>query len=485
MSRRLAQMTEENVERGGRSAQRAVEEAGFSKELRESLEQNVATADLTHVDSDNSHTEQNSSKQGAAVKSFTSESERNVDTSRQSLVNVQKTPLRIPRSLSTPSKSSTSNNTPRLGVGPHTGLRLANALDQSEAYRSAQDASAADDERARFRAEMKERFKPGGRQVAATLQGLAALADRRVEEAMSRGAFANLPRGKEIERDHNANSPFINTTEYFMNKMIQRQDIVPPWIEKQQEVTSTANKFRSGLRIAWKRHVARTIASWGSDLESQMKLANEYAFAESLSGKSDNFQVAKQTYDLPTATIKDDLTTPDREIFSKQDIDHVALEGRVGENDMRPAGLVQSEASPSPNETDDTLGSGRSRQPTVEPFRDPQWERTERAYHQIAIANLNSLTRSYNLMAPDMAKKPYFSLDRELRACFAAVAPQVADAIKERALTSSVRGREHIVREPKGVLAKFTIDKAGHVYDEQRPQYGFREFWRDLFSKDK
>jgi hypothetical protein len=88
-------------------------------------------------------------------------------------------------------------------------------------------------------------------------------------------------------------------------------------------------------------------------------------------------------------------------------------------------------------------------------------------------------------MAPDMAKKPYFSLERELRACFAAVAPQVADAIKERALASSVRGREHIVREPKGVLAKFTIDKAGHVYDEQRPQYGFREFWRDLFSKDK
>jgi hypothetical protein len=488
MSRRLAQMTEENIEQGGRSAQRAVEEAGFSEELRKSLELKAAMADLTNVDGDNSRTQHTSSGLGTAVESFISESERNVDTSRPPLVNVQKTTLRIPRSLSTPSKSSISSGTPRPGVGSHTGLRLANALDQSEAYRSTQDANVVDDERARFRAEMKERFKPGGRQVAATLQGLAALADRRVEEAMSRGAFANLPRGKEIERDHNANSPFINTTEYFMNKMIQRQDIVPPWIEKQQEVTSTANKFRSGLRIAWKRHVARTIASWGGNLESQMKLASEYAFAEGLGGNlqaADNFQVAKQTNEMPTATIKDDLTTSDPELVSKQDIGSVATEGLVGESDVRLTGFVQSEASSSQNETRDTLGSNHSRQPTVEPFRDPQWERTERAYHQIAIANLNSLTRSYNLMAPDMAKKPYFSLERELRACFAAVAPQVADAIKERALASSVRGREHIVREPKGVLAKFTIDKAGHVYDEQRPQYGFREFWRDLFSKDK
>ena len=38
-----------------------------------------------------------------------------------------------------------------------------------------------------------------------------------------------------------------------MNKMIQRQDIVPPWIEKQQELVKTANVFRGRLRADWVR----------------------------------------------------------------------------------------------------------------------------------------------------------------------------------------------------------------------------------------
>lgn len=38
MSRRLAQMMDETIEQGGRSAQRSVDEAGFSEELRSRLE---------------------------------------------------------------------------------------------------------------------------------------------------------------------------------------------------------------------------------------------------------------------------------------------------------------------------------------------------------------------------------------------------------------------------------------------------------------
>jgi hypothetical protein len=432
MSRLLAQMTEENVELGGRSARRAVQEAGFSDELTKSLEAKIAAANMAADDPG-------------------PPSDDTANAPSQNSAEGQKTVPRIPRTLAVHKKIFKATD---------PGMRLAYARDKSDVYASAQDSSVADDERARFRAEMKERFKPGSRQVAATLQGLAALADRRVEEAIARGAFKNILRGKKIERDHNANSPFIDTTEYFMNKMIQRQDIVPPWIEKQQEVTSTANKFRSGLRVAWKRHVARTIASWGGDLQSQMKLADEYAYAESFAATS------KQAGSVEAVKQPPSLSTTEAS----------------GPSSDSSGGV---ETSLQEVETVDAPDRELTRQPTVDPFRDPQWERTERSYHKIAVANLNSLTRSYNLMAPDMAKKPYFSLERELRACYAAVAPQVAEAIKERALTSTARGKEQSSREPSGILANFSMDQTGRVYDEERPQYGFREFWRDLFSKDK
>lgn len=42
MSRRLAELTDESIEQGGRSAQKAVEEAGFSEELKRRLEARIA-----------------------------------------------------------------------------------------------------------------------------------------------------------------------------------------------------------------------------------------------------------------------------------------------------------------------------------------------------------------------------------------------------------------------------------------------------------
>ena len=42
MSRRLADMTDESIEQGGRSAQKAVGEAGFSEELKRQLEARIA-----------------------------------------------------------------------------------------------------------------------------------------------------------------------------------------------------------------------------------------------------------------------------------------------------------------------------------------------------------------------------------------------------------------------------------------------------------
>jgi hypothetical protein len=102
---------------------------------------------------------------------------------------------------------------PKQKVG--AGARLASARDRSSLYSSAneqQNDGKTDEEREAFRRELKNRFTPGARQVAVSISGIQSLADERILDAIARGQFKNLPRGKEIERDHNANSPFINTT---------------------------------------------------------------------------------------------------------------------------------------------------------------------------------------------------------------------------------------------------------------------------------
>jgi hypothetical protein len=40
-------------------------------------------------------------------------------------------------------------------------------------------------------------------------------------------------------------------------------------------------------------------------------------------------------------------------------------------------------------------------------------------------------------------------------------------------------------RRPGGVLDNFSTSATKRVYDETKPQYGFKQFWSDLFAKDK
>ena len=39
--------------------------------------------------------------------------------------------------------------------------------------------------------------------------------------------------------------------------------------------------------------------------------------------------------------------------------------------------------------------------------------------------------------------------------------------------------------KPGGVLEKFSSEKTGYVHDDRKPQYGFKEFWKDLFAGSK
>lgn len=262
-----------------------------------------------------------------------------------------------------------------------------------------------------------------------------------------------------------------------MNKMIQRQEIVPPWIEKQQELVKAANVFRARLRNDWKRHAARTIASRGGSLQDQIRTAERHAAAEMVHNPKKR---AVEQFSVPTNATSDPVMVniiqraPSELEVGASPI-QVSLETMDGEvTVLETSNRVETLEAPASTSTT----------PLPAPFRIPSWEAAELSYLQLAISNLNSLTRSYNLMAPDLAKKPYFSLERELKSCYADVAPELAGAIKDRAARPAKQLVEKIGHSPGSVLERFSADKAV-VYDSKKPLYGFKEFWNDLFAEKK
>jgi hypothetical protein len=260
-----------------------------------------------------------------------------------------------------------------------------------------------------------------------------------------------------------------------MNKMIQRQDIVPPWIEKQQELVKAANVFRARLRNDWKRHAARTIASRGGSLQEQMGLADRYAEAEKVHNHK---RRAVEQISIPTNATSDPVMVkitqeaPSTSSPEKPAI-QISLETKNGE-------VTVLEPTTDTDTSTPILETPRA--PLPAPFRIPTWEAAELSYLKLAITNLNSLTRSYNLMAPELAKKPYFSLERELKSCYADAAPQLAGEIEERATRPVKELVEKIGHTPGSVLDRFAGERA-NVYDSKKPLYGWKEFWNDLWEK--
>ncbi|KAI5248151.1 hypothetical protein E4T43_01543 [Aureobasidium subglaciale] len=490
MSRRLAALSEDGLEYGGRSARKAVEEAGFDESLKQELLERIATASfqnkhagaISQAEMPDSASRQSRDIAGAAPWSGT----ESLHDASSRMLNDSYKPL---KPVGRPSRGPSSGPPRKIDTGrpasvPSSGIRLANARDKTSVYAHMKDLP--DDEREKFRKELKERFTPAARSAPVTLKGLESLANERIEDAIARGKFKNITRGKPIERDYNASSPFINTTEYMLNRMIQRQDIVPPWIEKQQDIISTSNRFRGRLRADWKRHVARSIASKGGSLESQLALAEEYARAEAIENPPANKKTEK-------------INTVDNAGQLKQ----ITLDGETKSSDTAATGEAQrititespvdEAAKPLPKEGEVQISINTASEASVEapstppprvaPFRDPEWLRVEVAYHRAAIENLNQLTRSYNLMCPALAQRPYFFLDRELNSCFAEVAPQVAEAIRERAIAPKPRYQAASSNRPARILGNLAGPES-KVYDEQKPQFGFRDLWREWFRKD-
>ncbi|RDW64969.1 hypothetical protein BP6252_10620 [Coleophoma cylindrospora] len=514
MSRRLAEATEDALLEGGRAGRRAVEDAGFSEELKDRL--------LEKVRAQKFGSENATAFAEAGLSSHVGRGSRDIAASQSwtGTENTEDTVLRMlddaRKPLRPESRGSAKIPLPivdlRLQRQPRqsSGERLANARDKTSIYAISKDTQMTDKERAEMKAVLKERFTPAARAMPNSFRGLAALANERIEDAIARGQFKNIPRGKTVERDARADNPFIDTTEYIMNKMIQRQEIVPPWIEKQQELVKAAHVFRARLRNDWKRHAARTIASRGGSLQEQMRRADQYAESERVynprkraveqisipTAMTDHPVMVKITQEVPSVSspteappvkvsLETDAEVPNTQTGEDPSLTANGLEAAIKEVEV-PITDVKSaiEENETVHTTDVITEPVAEQAPLPPPFRIPSWEASEMSYLTLAIQNLNSLTRSYNLMAPDLAKKPYFSLERELKSCYAEVAPELSRAIKERASRPSKELVEIIGHRPGSVMERFGVNETAKIYDSRKPHYGFKEFWQDLFRKE-
>ncbi|CDO92125.1 unnamed protein product [Kluyveromyces dobzhanskii CBS 2104] len=127
--------------------------------------------------------------------------------------------------------------------------RVQNRLEQvqDKIVRYQQDKKTDDDvekkEASEFRALYAEKFTPIG-----SFEKLRSVADARIEESMRKGDFQSVKalHGKDTDvRNDNAH---IDRTAYHLNKILVRQKIVPPWIEKQGSVLKDIESFRDELK---------------------------------------------------------------------------------------------------------------------------------------------------------------------------------------------------------------------------------------------
>jgi hypothetical protein len=193
MSRRLSEATEDALFEGGRAGRKAVEEAGFSEELKARL--------LDRVESAKFRAENASAFAEASLTSNVGRGSRDIATGQawSGAENTEDAVLRmlddarkpLKPGLRGPAKIPSPVVDLRLNrqVKQRPGQRLANARDKTSVYAISKDTNMTEEEREEMRKELKERFTPGARAMPNSIRGLAALANERIEDAIARGQF--------------------------------------------------------------------------------------------------------------------------------------------------------------------------------------------------------------------------------------------------------------------------------------------------------
>lgn len=207
--------------------------------------------------------------------------------------------------------------------------------------------------------------------VVGAVKGLAGLAEQKIEDARRRGVFQqNSLRGKPLVADEHSGNPHLQREEFLLNRMVQRQGGMPPWVALNHEMMTEDRALRQRVQHAW---VCRALLQLGdADWRSMAPVAVHW---------------------------------------------HAEADAKTG------APLYTIEAQ-SPEEAR-TLA-------WVQGFRDPAWLRRESAYHEAAIKNLNEVIRRYNHVAPFSARKMLHSQQTFLQSTLQGAFPFTVAAVSAR-----------------------------------------------------
>ncbi|KAG6333347.1 hypothetical protein ID866_5738 [Astraeus odoratus] len=94
---------------------------------------------------------------------------------------------------------------------------------------------------------------------------------------------------------------------------------------------------------------------------------------------------------------------------------------------------------------------------TVRNMRDREWEDRERSYHDTAIAELNSLVRKYNALAPSAVRRPYYTREVELERTYEDCAEDILCGVREKSReTPGHLGSRSKLKSLSGTHSPFT-----------------------------
>ncbi|KAL6942393.1 hypothetical protein ACO0QE_003568 [Hanseniaspora vineae] len=196
-------------------------------------------------------------------------------------------------------------------------------------------------EASEFRALYAEKFTPIG-----SLEKIKSLADARIEESMRNDGFAGLEKLRGKKLDISLNNPHVSRTEHHLNNMLVKQNIVPPWIEKQGSVNTEIANFKKSSISSFKRslHVAfKKMTNTKVDDNLKKKVFAEWKTTNSIliESKIKGLNNSLRTYNLqaPLSTQKFYLL-PEREltqIFNGVDVtkEYIAYQQEFSANQKR------------------------------------------------------------------------------------------------------------------------------------------------------
>lgn len=202
-------------------------------------------------------------------------------------------------------------------------------------------------------------------------KGLAGIAEQRIVEAQAKGLFRSNPlHGKPMPRDYNETNPFLHREEFVLNRMIQRQGNVPPWVQRNQDLQTEMRSLQQRIQHAW---------------------------------------ICRMLYRLDASEEWGSLAPV-----------HVHWHDHLGPDDLRSYRIeARSEAEQRTLEW-------------VRTFRDAAWIAAESAYHTAAVDQLNQVIRSYNHTAPPSARKVLVTKDAFLASSIQRAFPLMVDAASAR-----------------------------------------------------